>query len=188
MSTPYAQMKSEFESKDKLVAAVKALATDELWLPRLGLDRDEGGKGLAHVSNAKLLKLHATLSAVKEKFGSRTKLIDAVLEVQGRAKDAGYRTRLETYPAPRLYDMFRASARGSDHPAAKAAKAAPKKAAAAKPAAAKPAAKPAAEKSPAAAPKAAPKKPAKAAAASAEPAAEKPAKKAAAKKTAKKAE
>ncbi|MBM4359914.1 MAG: hypothetical protein FJ096_17560 [Deltaproteobacteria bacterium] len=126
MSTPNSQVKSKFESKEKLVAAVKALATDDLWVPRLSSDRG-GSKGLEQVSNAKLIKLHATFSAVKEKFGTRAKLIDAVIEAEGRAKDSGYRTRLEGYAVPRLYDLYTAKARKSG--AAKAGRKAPAKAA-----------------------------------------------------------
>lgn len=140
MKTPHAKVKSEFETKEKLVAAVKELATEELWLNRLSSDRN-GGKGLEHVSNSKLLKLHRTLSAVKDKFGSRVKLIDAVLELEGRSKDAGYRTRLEAYPVPRLYDLFRVRSRGQKAPAEVKAEAKPAKAAAAT--------KPAAKKTPA---------------------------------------
>jgi hypothetical protein len=143
MSTPHAKVKAKFESKDKLVAAVQELATEDLWMPRLSSDRagDEGAKGLARVSNAKLLRLHETLSTVKEKFGTRGKLIDSVLELEGRSKDSGYRSRLEGYPVPRLYDMFRAGSRkgknkgpaptraGIGSPAAEAAAPAKKKAA-----------------------------------------------------------
>jgi len=137
MSTPNSKVKSKFETKEKLVAAVKALATDDLWVARLNQDRG-GSKGLDQVSSAKLLKLHATFSAVKEKFGTRAKLIDAVLAAEGRTKDAGYRTRLEGYAVPRLYDLYTAKAKKSG---AKAEGALPKKAAAKKTAAA---AKPAA--------------------------------------------
>ncbi len=150
MNTPHSKVKSQFESKEKLVAAVQALATEELWLNRLSSDRGQG-KGLEHVSNAKLLRLHQTLSAVKDQFGSRAKLIDAVLELDGRAKDAGYRTRLEGYPVPRLYDLFRSKSRGKKAPAK--AEKAPEKAAKAeaaakkKPAAKKTAAKKSAKKS-----------------------------------------
>lgn len=110
MSTPQTKLKSKFDSKEKLVAAVKALTSDELWVPRLNKDRG-GSKGLAQVSNAKLLKLHATFSTVQSQFGTRAKLIDAVLEVEGRSKDGGYRTRLEAYAVPRLFDLYTAKAR-----------------------------------------------------------------------------
>ena len=108
MSTPLSIVKDRFGSKDKLVEAVEGLMTDELWLPRLASDRGRS-KGLKNVSNAKLLHLHEVLSAAKEQFGTRSKLIDSVLELESRSKDAGYRTRLEAYPVPRLMDVYRSS-------------------------------------------------------------------------------
>lgn len=106
MPTPLQQVKSRFETKANLVEAVEKLMTDDLWIPRLSSDRD-GAKGLANVSNKKLLRLHDVLTEVKNEFGSRAKLIDAVMEVEGRAKDADYRTRLEAYAVPRLYDQYK---------------------------------------------------------------------------------
>ena len=110
MSTPLSSVKERFESKEKLVAAVEKLMTDELWLPRLSSDRG-GNKGLKHVSNAKLLKLHDTLTEVKKEFGSRAKLVDAVLAAENRSKDGGYRTRLEGFAVARLYDQYKAASR-----------------------------------------------------------------------------
>ena len=108
MSTPLATVKDRFESKDKLVAAVEELATDDLWIARLNSDRG-GDKGLKHVSNAKLLRLHSILSEVKEQFGTRAKLIDAICEAENR-KDEGYKDRLGRWPTPRLWDRYRAQA------------------------------------------------------------------------------
>lgn len=130
--TPLALVKERFESKEKLAAAVEKLATKELWL-----DRTSSAKGLARVSNTKLLHLHDVLAAVKKDFGSRDKLIGAILEAENRTKDAGYKSRLESYPLPRLLDQQRAaSARkakaAAKPPAKKAAKKAAKKPAAAK--------------------------------------------------------
>ena len=56
------------------------------------------------MSNTKLLKLHAALTRVKEDFGSRDKLVAAVLKLEDRVKDEGYKSRLEGYPTPRLLD------------------------------------------------------------------------------------
>ena len=145
MKTPLSTIKSKFESKAKLVSELEKIAKDDdLWVSRLN-----SNKGLAHVSNAKLLKLHATFAAVKEKFGTRAKLIDAIADFEKRAKDDGYKARLGAYPVPRLWDMYRSAAKRSGA-AAKAAEPkvkTAKKPAAAKPAAAKPAAaKPAAKK------------------------------------------
>lgn len=137
---PLLQVKETFGDKEKLVAAIEALTKDDLWLARTNTD-----KGLAHVSNAKLLKLHATFTAVKAKFGTRDKLIGAILEIEKRTKDDGYKSRLAAFPVPRLWDMYKsaekrvrttpkpAAAKAEKKPAAKAAAKAPK-AAAAKPA------------------------------------------------------
>lgn len=105
-ASPLAQVKERFGSKEKLVEAVKDLATDELWIDRVNED-----KGLERVSNQKLLHLHAVLSEVKSQFGSRAKLIDAILELEKRTKDTGYRARLERFPVPRLWDFYRAASR-----------------------------------------------------------------------------
>lgn len=148
MKTPIATVKEKFGDKEKLVAELeKFTKDDDLWV-----SRTNANKGLAHVSNAKLLKLHRTFTEVKEKFGSRAKLIDAICELEKRAKDDGFKKRLGAYPVPRLYDMYRSAAKragvASGDGAKTEGKAAPKKkaAAAAKTATKKPAAKKSAAK------------------------------------------
>jgi hypothetical protein len=107
---PLAVVKERFGDKAKLVEAIKSLATEELWLGRTNTDQG-GNRGLEHVSNAKLLRLHATFTEVKEKFGTRDKLIDAILTSENRTKDAGYKKRIEAYPVPRLYDHYKSAAK-----------------------------------------------------------------------------
>ncbi len=133
MMNPLAAIKDKFENKAKLVEALESFTkNEELWVGRLN-----DNKGLAHVSNAKLLKLHATFTAVKEKFGTRAKMIDAIAEIEKRAKDEGYKSRLGAYPVPRLWDMFKSVSKRATaaakalEPKVKRAPAAPKKAAAA---------------------------------------------------------
>jgi len=104
--SPLARVKEQFGDKEKLVAAVEKLGGDDLWVARTNEN-----KGLAHVSNAKLLRLHSVLSEVKEKFGTRAKLVDAILELEKRTKDAGYKERLSAWPVPRLYDTYRSTAK-----------------------------------------------------------------------------
>jgi len=140
--TPVSQVKERFESKDKLVAAVQKLATAELWQ-----DRVNSAKGLGRVSNAKLVRLHDTLTDAKKRFGSRDKLIGSIVELNKRVKDKGFAAKLAAYPLPQLLDLHAAATRASKR-AEVAAKAKPakaekpaKKAVAAKPKAAKPAAK-----------------------------------------------
>jgi hypothetical protein len=101
-NTPLALVKEKFGDKEKLVASLEKLTTDDLWVARTNKD-----KGLAHVSNAKLLRLHALFTEVKEKFGTREKLIDAILELEKRTKDAGLRQKLSAWPVPRLYDAYK---------------------------------------------------------------------------------
>jgi hypothetical protein len=137
--TPLLVVKEKFGDKAKLVEALEKLTGEALWVSRTNKD-----KGLAHVSNAKLLRLHAIFTEVKEKFGTRDKLIDAILELEKRSKDAGLRQKISAWPVPRLFDAYKsaakrnkpAAARPAEKPAkaAKAAKAEKKPA----PAAAKP--------------------------------------------------
>ncbi|HWO12062.1 MAG TPA: hypothetical protein VNN80_21355 [Polyangiaceae bacterium] len=99
-TTPFQQVKANFGDKAKLVSSVQSLATEALWL-----DRVNPAKGLAQVSNTKLLRLHAALTRAKEQFGSREGLVNAVLGLVKRGKDDGYKARLSTYPVPRLLDL-----------------------------------------------------------------------------------
>ncbi len=97
--SPLSIVKERFTDKAGLIAAVKALATDDLWSDRLN-----EAKGLDLVSNKKLLHLHDVLTAVKKEFGSRDKLIDAIVQGEDRGKDADYRKRFVEWSTPRLYD------------------------------------------------------------------------------------
>jgi hypothetical protein len=145
MKSPLSLVRDKFGDKAKLVEAVEKFTSDDLWVSRTNKD-----KGLAHVSNTKLLRLLETFTAVKEKFGTRAKLIEAILEVEKRTKDDGFRKRLSEFPVPRLWDMYKSTSKrhapAKEKPAKKPA-AAKKAAAPAKKAAAKPAAKKSAKKS-----------------------------------------
>jgi len=133
--TPASQVKERFESKEKLVAAVTKLATAELWT-----DRVNSAKGLGRVSNAKLVRLHDTLTDAQKRFGSRDKLVASIVELNKRVKDKGYAAKLAAYPLPQLLDLHAAATRASKRAeaAAKAKPAKTEKKAPAKKAAAKP--------------------------------------------------
>lgn len=103
--SPLAAVKDRFESKEKLVEAVKGLSAGDLWVDRVG------AKGLSRISNAKLLRLHGLLKDAQDRFGSREKLVSSILEAMKRAKDNGLRTKLASYPLPRLLDLHRAATR-----------------------------------------------------------------------------
>jgi hypothetical protein len=140
--SPLAIVKEKFQDKKSLVKELEKFTGDDLWVSRENKD-----KGLAHVSNAKLLRLHGIFSEVKDKFGSRAKLIDAIVELLKRGKDEGFKARLGKFPVPRLYDMYKstqkrlAPEKPEKKPAAKKAAAPAKKAAAKKVPAKKSAAK-----------------------------------------------
>ena len=104
--SPVTVMKEKFGEKKSLVEALEKLTKDDLWVARTNKD-----KGLAHVSNAKLLRLHAIFTTVKEKFGTRDKLITAILELTKRTKDDGYRSSLAKHPVPRLFDLYKSTAK-----------------------------------------------------------------------------
>ncbi len=100
--SPLQQVQERFTDKAGLVSAVKDLVKDDLWADRLNED-----KGLELISNKKLLHLHDVLSTVKTEFGSRDKLIAAILEKEKRTKDEGYKARFASWSTPRLLDHYR---------------------------------------------------------------------------------
>ena len=112
---PLALVKDRFGSKEALIAAVKKLSTEDLWI-----DRVDSDKGLDSVPNRKLLRLHDVLAGVKKDFGSRDKLIAAIAAGLGHAKDADYTARLVRYPTPRLLGIWRSVQRRQRTAAAKA--------------------------------------------------------------------
>ncbi len=125
--SPLAIVTERFKDKAALIDAVKALATDELWIDRVNED-----KGLPRISNRKLVHLHDVLSQVKKDHGSRSKLIDALVESEKRSKDAGYRTHLEKLSTPALFARLTVTKKRNapkKAPQPKPAAAAPKKAA-----------------------------------------------------------
>lgn len=124
--SPLSLVKERFENKGKLVEAVQKLAQSDLWL-----DRVSSVKGLARVSNAKLLRLHRLLEDANQRFGSRQKLVDAILELEKRPKDKDYAQKLAGYPLPRLLDRHNALAKAARRVEAKAKRLAAKKTASA---------------------------------------------------------
>lgn len=118
--SPFQEVQERFGSKADLVKEIRALVekTD------LFVAKFNETKGPDRVSNAKLLRLHRLATEVQEKFGSREKLIDAVLELEGRIKDKDYRKRFERYTLGRLWDVYRSADRRRRNAAKKAERAA----------------------------------------------------------------
>jgi hypothetical protein len=102
--SPNQIVKERFTDKQGLIKAVQELASKELWIDRVNDD-----KGLKRVSNRKLLRLHETISRVKSDFGSRSKLIDELVSLEKCSKDRDYKTRLESFSTPKLWELFSAA-------------------------------------------------------------------------------
>lgn len=65
---------------------------------------------LKKASNAQLLRLSRATQTLKDKYGSRDKLIAAISEAQRKAKDKDYLAKLDSLSLPYLLDLAAASA------------------------------------------------------------------------------
>jgi hypothetical protein len=111
--SPLAKVKEQFGSKDKLVDALIALPASVVERGEEGEeDKDAFRKRLLGASNAKLLRLHTTGKSVSERFGSKGKLVDAILNLHKRGKDQDYRNKLSTLPLGKLFDQVSALEKG----------------------------------------------------------------------------
>lgn len=103
--SPLAQVKETFGSKEKLVDALLGIPSSIL--ERLdGEEKDDFKKRLLAASNKKLLKLHELSQSIKKQWGSKEKLVDALLALQKRAKDLDLRTKLLSKPLGWLHDRL----------------------------------------------------------------------------------
>jgi hypothetical protein len=96
------------EAHGSKAALAKALA------PLVGrADEDTGAieTRLKTASNAQLLRLQRASQTVKDKYGSRDKLIAAIGTATKKSKDKDYLAKLDTYSLPQLLDLAAASAR-----------------------------------------------------------------------------
>ncbi len=103
--TPLQMVKDRFGGKDKLVAELVGLMKRPS-----ELTKDQFRKRLMAQSNRKLMILHARETTIKDKFGSRDKLIDALLAARmGKQKkeDQGFRTHLEKRTNGQLLELAR---------------------------------------------------------------------------------
>ncbi len=91
--SPFLLVKEQFESKEKLVRELMKFSTKLFDRPE-DQEKDALEKMLLKASNQKLLKLHHLGKAVEKQWGSKEKLVDALLKHQNRAKDKDYREKL----------------------------------------------------------------------------------------------
>ena len=55
--------------------------------------------------------MHKVAEEVKERFTTRANLVDDLLKTEGRAKDAGLRSKYEAWSLPRLWDHYQTVAK-----------------------------------------------------------------------------
>jgi hypothetical protein len=78
-------------------------------------DQDAGAleSQLKTASNAQLLRLARATKTLKDKFGSRDKLIAAIGTATKKGKDKAYLAKLDTYSLPQLLDLATTSQRAA---------------------------------------------------------------------------
>src|SRR5262249_2001878 len=78
-------------------------------------DQDTGQleSQLKKASNRQLLRLSRATQTMKDKFGSRDKLIAAIGAANHKSKDKDYLAKLDSYSLPQLLDIAAASQRAA---------------------------------------------------------------------------
>jgi len=102
---PKARVVAQHGTKEALAKSLaKSIARDDE-------DTDIIANRLEKASNTQLLRLQKVVETVKEKFGSRDKLIEAIGTAQNKSKDKDYLAKLATFPLPRLLDLVTSAQR-----------------------------------------------------------------------------
>ena len=97
--TPKQKVESKFGTRADLVSAIIGL---------IGDDGDTRSR-LMSTTNKKLLRIHEVATIVKDRFGGKSDLIDAIEKLQfanGKA-NAGWREKMDGYTVKRLLDHHR---------------------------------------------------------------------------------
>lgn len=102
---PHGRVAAAHGSKEALAKTLaSAIARD---------DEDTGviAGRLTKASNSQLLRLHHVVETVKEKYGSRGKLIAAIGTAEHKSKDKDYLAKLDSYSLPQLLDLAKSHER-----------------------------------------------------------------------------
>lgn len=111
--SPLAQVNEQFGNKEKLIDALLALPAEIVERARAEEDKDAFRKRLSSAANRKLLRLHALGTTVKQRWGNKEGLVDALLGLMNRGKDQDYRSKLLSCPVAKLYDQFQGAEKRS---------------------------------------------------------------------------
>ncbi|MDQ3369496.1 MAG: hypothetical protein M3680_29055 [Myxococcota bacterium] len=96
---PRGKLTAKHESKAALAKSLAAV------IARSDEDTDQLEARLKTASNAQLLRLQKVSETVKQKYGSRSKLITAITDGAKKGKDKDYLAKLESYSLPQLLDL-----------------------------------------------------------------------------------
>lgn len=103
-STPHQSVKKNFESRGKLVDQLVGMVDKQH-----GDSSNEQVKArLMGLPNKKLLRLYQVEQKVREKFGSREKMVEHIVSARkkaGLSADAAFKAILDGYTKARLLDM-----------------------------------------------------------------------------------
>ena len=100
--TPMQTVKKLYGSKDKLISSIVGTVKHE------GESDADTVARLKSVSNEKLLRMGAVAKKIADR-GGREKLVTALGDALGRAKDADYLSKLGSFSNGRLVDMLRSA-------------------------------------------------------------------------------
>jgi hypothetical protein len=103
--SPLSLVNDTFGAKDKLVDKLVTL------LDRADEPKADLRKRLLAAANGRLLNLHRVATTVKEKFGSRDKLVAQAAALLGHSKDKDFLARLDNQSDARLLDLVTAAER-----------------------------------------------------------------------------
>jgi hypothetical protein len=103
--TPLQAVKRLYGNKEKLIESVVEVARGA------GEEAGEVKDRLVSVSNKKLLRLATVGKSIKDKYGSRDKLVASLSSSLGKAKDNDYVEKLKSLSSSRLLDMVKAAER-----------------------------------------------------------------------------
>jgi hypothetical protein len=109
---PLARLKAAHGTKEGLVGTLVEPLT------RVGEDAEALRGKLLKASNQQLLRLAKAVETVTKKYGSRSKLVEALGKAYGAAKDKDYLAKLEGYSLPKLLDLVTAAERRAKRAAA----------------------------------------------------------------------
>jgi hypothetical protein len=104
--TPLQAVKRRFGTKEKLVDSIADVVRGA------SEEAAEAKERIKTLSNKKLLRLAEISQTMKDQYGgSKDKLVEALSQSLGRAKDGDYVNKLRTFSTGRLLDMKRAADR-----------------------------------------------------------------------------